>query len=431
MSYDKEKFNYSRIKTNLTGKGIGIALIDQYDTMPRDEYLYFHGDKSAQTILNIVPEATIYKCTGTSQMKDLLERGMIQFISISMAWTGSVSSINKLADQYGVYIIAAAGNNGKEMKVYPSSGDKCLSVAAFGWDASNKKPYRYKYSNSNNKIDIGNFSDIEVKGISKKGVEFYDRAFGGTSAACPYTTGMCAQIADWWRRVRPDQPIPSYKQLNALLLNSCVDMIEEKDDYNYDIRSGFGVPRLPDYLPEHWFAFTYDWLINQFKFNKLGETTKYPMFDMKHDWDAKVTRGIIWEMIASLMGLSLSSTSARQQNKAFDFIKDSFGLYANNADSYILKGDLLIALARYLLMNELDTDGDGIADIIDIENVDWNNTEEKLAFYMKHVEVLKNVKNIDIYDTSRLFTEVTFAEAGTMIARVFDYIEDYYFIDQV
>lgn len=404
----------------------GIAVYDCFGITPTQATDY-HGECTTGVEKDIVAfiednletaDIAWHTTEDISEVEKLADYGWIKTVGVSMVSNHESSIYNRIAKK-GVYIIASAGNDSSKTRSrYPAHQDKCNAVSAVTM-FMNKLSWP-NYSNEHPKNDLSGFTNLYVEYLDESGKECIDDEFGGTSCARPFISGIHDIFQHWhWCTFNR---WASYTEVNKYLLNAGHELGKSaRDD-----EKGWGIPILPKYPLLKWWVWYLDYAVR-----RLG------MFDIYQygiDMDSTAKRGIIWSMASSMLGYTVSSLSNLQQSKARTALIDKgIHLYSDAIESPILKGDLLIMIARYKLKEAKDTDGDGIADIIDLDNVDWGNYEKKLAYYTTHVDVLEEQFNLPIYSAGKaLFENVTYAEALAILCRgLGGYIEDYNFIDLI
>ena len=109
---------------------------------------------------------------------------------ISMSFTSPVDSkVEQEAINYalekGVILVAAAGNDGKNEKRWPAAYDGVISVASINQDNT-----RSKFSNYGKWVDLAAPGKDIYSTLPLSGYGYLD----GTSAACPYVTGLIGLI---------------------------------------------------------------------------------------------------------------------------------------------------------------------------------------------------------------------------------------------
>lgn len=404
----------------------GIAVYDCFGITPTQPTDY-HGECTTGVEKDIVAfieenletaDIVWHTTEDINEVEKLADYGWIKTVGISMVSNSEISAYNRIAKK-GVFIVASAGNDSSKTRSrYPAHQDKCTAVSAVTL-FMNKLSWP-SYSNEHPKNDTSGFTNLYVEYLNEIGVKCFDDEFGGTSCARPFISGI-ADITMFWHWCTFNR-WPSYLEVNKYLLNAghTVEQSSRTDE------RGWGIPILPKYPLLKWWVWYLDYAVR-----RLG---MFDIYEYGIDMDGTAKRGVIWAMAVSMLGTSISSLSAFQQVKAREaLIEKGIHLYSDSIESPILKGDLLIMIARYKLRNESDVDNDGIADIIDIDNVDWGNYDEKLAYYMAHVDVLKDLFDVPIYATGKaLFENVTYAEALTILCRgIGGYIEDFTFIDLI
>lgn len=392
----------------------------------------YHGDKSHLVVYQIMQkylpnvDVEYHKLTSFKQAEEARDRSELDLLNVSMSWDSQIEEAERLARK-GVIIFGSLGNDwidirpdNKQARKYPGMQNKCIGVGACDLRYPyTDDPHMLGYSNEiaeTDKCDVlANFTNIFVQGLAKDG-KYIEDTFGGTSCSSPYTEVTGAVLFVYYAMLFKRKP--SYSELQKYLFNSAKDLKQD----GWDERSGFGVPILFD-NHMRWYD-VYDYFnLNVIKYNSKGEIIKYKMFDLGIPFKQVLTRGDVWLMYASLMGMKVSSRSERQMNKAFEYVKDIMNLFANNANDPIAKRDFIVVMARYLAIKAglVDSDKDGIADILDVDYKEVGIEE----YYQIHIDYMEEFWNLVIYDTSEeaMIGNVTYEVGGTLTARVFGFTE--------
>lgn len=292
MANNEKKFKFSRVYEAAVAfkdvKGqyeVGVAILDRFsqNTDKGKEYHGEMGDAVIGLVEGIIQEKNSdisfkrYMVKSTSELERLCQLGLIHIVSISMTWTGSVSSINALSKKYGVFIIASAGNRGTKQKLYPASGDDCWSDGACEYNEYAESdiyfPSPMGYVQENERVDGCTFTNIDVEGIGLDGKPFKG-TFGGTSCDCKYTTALACIIFIWYF-ITFNRRTPKYNEINTYMVNACQDVLY-KGQVGRDDKTGWGHLRLPSgsFLSEfHWSSWARSYMVDKlgYRFDKLQE----------------------------------------------------------------------------------------------------------------------------------------------------------------
>jgi len=276
----------------LTGKGITVAVMDtgireDHPDLQRDgqsivvgglhlygEYVHDHGTMVASCIAGqsedvkgIAPDVNLlnievfhWETIGGVSYLSATNADILQgfefvanwkkltgdYVILSCSWGVSaqsyshdadvcIESANRLAVQYNIPVIAAAGNSGPTVKPYtsipyqvmaPAGGEHVLAVGAID-PLNNIAPFssRGPYYNGLNKPDVV-APGVNVIVLTPTGVD----VASGTSFSCPYVSGIAALL------VQENTDVSS-EQLYDALKRGATDLGTEGYDYEY----GYGV----------------------------------------------------------------------------------------------------------------------------------------------------------------------------------------------
>ncbi|WP_053954860.1 S8 family serine peptidase [Inediibacterium massiliense] len=155
-------------------------------------------------------------------------------INLSLGGEGysqTMANAVKYAQEKGVLVVAAAGNDGKDgSNFYPAAYPGVLTVGAIGVDDSIAK-----FSNYGEALDImAPGVQIYSTSIPKEAQfgneeEGYYAQFNGTSFACPYTAGVAAV----YKIVHPNT---TPEEIKEALIQTTVDL----EDIGWDEKTGYG-----------------------------------------------------------------------------------------------------------------------------------------------------------------------------------------------
>ncbi len=155
-------------------------------------------------------------------------------INLSLGGEGysqTMANAVKYAQEKGVLVVAAAGNDGKDgSNFYPAAYSGVLTVGAVGPDESIAS-----FSNYGEALDLmAPGVQIYSTSIKKEAAfgdeeEGYYAQFNGTSFSCPYTAGVAAV----YKIIHPDASAEAIKEA---LIQTAVDM----EDTGWDEKTGYG-----------------------------------------------------------------------------------------------------------------------------------------------------------------------------------------------
>ena len=160
----------------------------------------------------------------------------VSVINISLTSSSSGNSFRtaiRNAKSKGVCVVAAAGNQGREIKsIYPASIEETITVSALSNDFTSFASFS----------NYGSLVDFCATGRKVKSLDVYSsptdskyRTNNGTSFSAPYVASLCADI----KTVNKDI---SYDDLYSVLKDFSLDLGDEgKDDY-----FGWGMPVISD-----------------------------------------------------------------------------------------------------------------------------------------------------------------------------------------
>ena len=161
-----------------------------------------------------------------------------RIISMSLGGPNS-SKVLKDAIDYaigkGCFIVAAAGNEGYRQGIdnvgYPGKYAEVITIASMG-----KTGLPSRFSSAGTAVDLAAPGE-EVYSTHKNGSYAY---LSGTSMATPHVAGVCALILSIYPEIK------TQAQLEAFLSDHAKDIY----DQGQDLRTGAGVPIIPDYLEQ-------------------------------------------------------------------------------------------------------------------------------------------------------------------------------------
>ena len=161
-----------------------------------------------------------------------------RIISMSLGGPNS-SKVLKDAIDYaigkGCFIVAAAGNEGYRQGIdnvgYPGKYAEVITIASMG-----KTGLPSRFSSAGTAVDLAAPGE-EVYSTHKNGSYAY---LSGTSMATPHVAGVCALILSIYPEIK------TQAQLEAFLSDHAKDIY----DQGKDLRTGAGVPIIPDYLEQ-------------------------------------------------------------------------------------------------------------------------------------------------------------------------------------
>lgn len=182
-----------------------------------------HGTKTAGTIiLNTLDNVRLYSyqvrdADGRSNYLHAISSVYLavadecKIINMSLAYYGNFDRTEKswndainTATKAGCICIAAAGNDGKDIKTvnpYPAMADNCISVGA-----TTPKNYKASFSNFGDGVDIYAVGSLMTSyDIDGKRIENW----GGTSGATPVISSICALLIT----AKPNITVDEIKQL--------------------------------------------------------------------------------------------------------------------------------------------------------------------------------------------------------------------------
>lgn len=220
---NQEKFDYLGItawhNAGFKGKGIKIA---------SRESLTEHGRKVYDVLKLVAPEAEIY--VGKQYTKDVGED--IDIYTTSLFQGSDAYSTNKKKAQAlydsGVMLCCAVGNDSDDSCTELAKQDCWTSIGAC--NLLGKKPVKMFYSSESETLDFMSFSNI----VTPNGL------FTGTSCAAPVFAGMMALVKQYYKDKLGI--ILSPEELYRFAKEHCEDM----EDKGADVRTGYGLFRLPD-----------------------------------------------------------------------------------------------------------------------------------------------------------------------------------------
>ena len=152
---------------------------------------------------------------------------------VNNSWGGSGFSVFgqdviNLATEAGVLVVAAAGNNGADVRHYPSGYENVLSVGALGTNGDEIADY----SNFGYSVDVFATGTIEsTVGTSANETSSYS-TFQGTSMASPVVAGLAALLKTEFPDWSPERMM--------LQIRSTSISIEESNNENLENRLGLG-----------------------------------------------------------------------------------------------------------------------------------------------------------------------------------------------
>lgn len=271
-----KEFEYCNIlewhKEGYTGKGVKVAIIDKLtnpqldffngklkdpfnivNTKNEKEFLNSHGQKVADVLHQVAPDAEIYMlqsggCYNINNSLDWCIRNNIQIVNLSRSIFGNVSAIDKdeIAYKKGVFLIKSAGNDGEidngKMDAFAKK-DIWLTVGATHLSYQSNLPHRSDYSSYGKGLDVMGFSKLWTTGVNKEpdqyGDKYYINNVQGTSFSSPFVAGMIALYNQRFKDENGRFPTP--QESKAFVINNCEDL----EDKGYDIYTGHGLFILP------------------------------------------------------------------------------------------------------------------------------------------------------------------------------------------
>ncbi len=139
----------------------------------------------------------------------------------------------RYAEQAGVTVIAAAGNDGDGTPYYPAAYPTVIGVGAVD---TNGSPAAFSQKSGHAAVMA---PGVALRGVSVKNSRFYE-AFSGTSYSCAYVAALAAQL----KGAHPDM---TPAQFRWVLANTAADIGMP----GYDDASGYGIIRLDKALAEY------------------------------------------------------------------------------------------------------------------------------------------------------------------------------------
>lgn len=163
-------------------------------------------------------------------------RNEINLINVSMAGILGKETPDYLRImELGIPLICAVGNDDSEKWIsYPSRYEENVAVGATNREGTKVQPY------SNNGLGI---DTVVPSGIYIQRDDGYIWANNGTSFSSPTVTALYVQYDQW----RTDNGLNNMTQDEAEELSQ--KLSEDIEDEGYDIKSGYGLLRLPLIIP--------------------------------------------------------------------------------------------------------------------------------------------------------------------------------------
>jgi hypothetical protein len=190
----------------VTNNGIGIAGMAQVKIMA-EKVLDEHGEGYVDQLVN-----GIYHATN--------QGAKIISMSLSTEYNGSLLyDAIKYAYDSGVLLVAAAGNEAGEAKVYPAAYDEVIAVTAT--DSDDKPAW---FTNFGNWVELGAPGVNIYTTIRGGGYDYWS----GTSFSCPHVSGLAALI---WSK---------FPATRDWVRNRLRETADDLGDPGFDIYYGYG-----------------------------------------------------------------------------------------------------------------------------------------------------------------------------------------------
>lgn len=226
-------------KNPYLGTGVKIAVLDTQVSPTKCDYYYeqkkdisksLHADDIVDTIKNVSPNVILYCASIASPSGKIHEQEMISgvkwaidqdvnIINMSLGFKHNIEEVEKLlklANEKGIVMIAASGNNGEGFLEFPASSSYVIAVGAL--DSNGR---RWTFSN------YGEDLDFLLPGI------FYStekELKEGTSFSTAILSGIVGRILD---------ENPNFTPSNVY--NKLIEMTGNQDKLNE--LEGYGIPK--------------------------------------------------------------------------------------------------------------------------------------------------------------------------------------------
>lgn len=312
---------------SLTGKGIKIAVVDTGITLDHKDLVVVggasfvsytdsytddngHGTHVAGIIgarnneigvVGIAPEVSLYAvkvldANGSGYISDIIAginwaiENKMDIINLSIGTNLSYSSLKAIVDKAnnnGILVVAAAGNNGTDDGKgdsinYPARYESVIAVTA-----TDNKDRRAAFSSTGAMAEVAAPGDSVLSTFLNNGYA----KMSGTSMAAPYASGALALLKQAY-------PTVDHIQLRALLRQNAIDLGEAGHDNQFGTGLIQAVAMLTETFPDmnnHWAKLYVQNLVDE------GVIEGYP--DGSFRPDNKVTRSEFVKLIASALNL--------------------------------------------------------------------------------------------------------------------------------
>ncbi|MBR2895427.1 MAG: S8 family serine peptidase [Oscillospiraceae bacterium] len=247
------------------------------------------------------------------------------------------------AEEKGVLVVAAAGNEGKSEARYPAQYDSVLCVGSVDETLRNAA----KFSNDNAAVDVvAPGVDLTVSAMSGAA-----KKQSGTSFSTAYITGLAAKLMT-------EYPDLSAAQVRQIICASAEDLMTP----GHDNSTGWGVVTAEDTLAfaaegrqfrdvkaKDWFFAGAKTMADLGLMNGMDAVNFAPQRETTH--------AMLWTMLYRMDGRTASANAASWYADAQQWVMDSKISKGDNPNGIITRGEIVHAMWRYAIYKGMDVTG--------------------------------------------------------------------------